>query len=221
MVSRASPGVEARRRVAQGEGVAERPARAVDELVADGADDRRLGHRSGHRHPAIGARRVRVPARPDDGVAAAEEEPVAGVLGRLGIVGRLGGVHEPVGQELPAAVVDLVDQLGAALGRVDGAEDEDVGLVLDHAVRVARRLGEVEDPLVARIGGVELALGGAGDPFIGAGAAELGPRRERFGRAEPQFGDAALGRARGDEGQARAGEQPVPHSDPPRLPPRS
>ena len=92
-----------RRLVERGDGVGEavgaaiaRAARADVELVADAAGDRvAVLHRCRKicAEPGIGARRARVPAGPDERIAAPEKKAEAGVLLGLRVVGagRIGG----------------------------------------------------------------------------------------------------------------------------------
>ena len=190
-------GVEARRGVAQPEGGDLGRARAAHQLVADGADDRLavlLRHRHMHGHAIVGARRVGVPARPHHGVAEAEQQRIAGVLDGARVIG-VGGrrVHQPMRQELAPAIVHLVEELVIAARRVGRAQNEDIGVVLDHAAGIARRLVEIDDDAVARIGGIELALGRADDALVGAGRAERGAVGEGLDLVDGERGDARLG----------------------------
>ena len=98
---------------------------------------------------------------------------------------------------LVAAIEHLVEQETIGPGGIGRTQDEDVDLVLDHPARVARRLVEIDDHLVLRRGGIELALGHALDPHIGADLAEGMPVGERLGRVYPDLGDAGLGGAEG------------------------
>ena len=189
-----------RRRITQlDDRAVRRAARGDLELLADAFDDGRavfLGHREFRREPGARPRSVRVPSRPYDRVAALECEIVAEFLDRLGIVGDglrdLRGVLQPVDQEFAAAVVDLVEQHAAALLRIRRPQDVDVGLILDHAARVARRFVEIDDALVLGRVRIEFAFGHTADTDVGADLAELMAIDERLGCIEPKLGDGGI-----------------------------
>jgi hypothetical protein len=86
-----------------------------------------------------------------------------------------------------------------------GRRDVEIRLVLDLAGGVARRLVDIHDRLVARVGGIELALERAFDALVGAGIAERGAVRERLDGREADLGDA--GRGGGGDEDERAGER--------------
>ena len=107
-----------------------------------------------------------------------------------------------------AAVVDVVEQRAVALGHVDGLEDVEVGGILDHAARVARRLVEIDDRGVERMRGIELAVEAADDLLVGADLAEGLPGRERLLPADLDPRHARIGqRHRRDQGETDISEQ--------------
>ena len=121
-------------------------------------------------------------SQPDQTIdpAAAHREAVADIGERLRIVHALRAVGDVAEQHLAAAIVDLVEDAAVALGRVLGPQHEEVGRVLDHAARVARRLVDQRDALVAGRIGIDLALGDADHLLIGADRAERGAVGQRL-----------------------------------------
>ncbi len=75
---------------------------------------------------------------------------------------------------------DFVEDAAVALGRVLGPQDEDVGRVLDLAVGVEWRLVDQGDALVARMLGIDFALGLGDHALVGADLAERRAIGERF-----------------------------------------
>jgi hypothetical protein len=80
------------------------------------------------------------------------------VLRGRGIVAAGGGVVEAGEDRLAATVAGLVEDRAVALGEIERLEDVEVGGVLDLPLRVARRLVEVDDGCVERVGGIERAM---------------------------------------------------------------
>jgi hypothetical protein len=107
---------------------------------------------------------VGLPAEPDQGVALPLQPAVAGVGHRVdrGRVAGNVGVEE-VHRTLVAAVEDVEQQDVVAAGRVGGADDVDVGDVLDHAAGVGRGEPDVLDGGAGRAPRVHLAVGAADD----------------------------------------------------------
>ena len=129
-----------------------------------------LGLRSVDAKQARGVGYVVLPAAPDDGVALAHQEAVAGVQGRVrSDVG--GAVDVAQGQGL-APVEDVEEQAAVALGRVVGAQDAEVGGELDESLLIAGRELDVGDGLVGRMHGVDGEVGDAIDLGVGANVAE-------------------------------------------------
>ena len=132
--------------------------------------------RKPRRHAVIGARRARIPARPDEAVAAPERKAEPGIRGRSSgrwlRPGRPGRIVEQVKIRFRAAVGHVVDEHAAGPARIGRPQDEEIGLVFDEAARVARRLVEIDDGLVLGRGRIELAFGDAADAQIGTGLAE-------------------------------------------------
>ena len=158
-------------------------------LVADAAHHRPAvfeRRRQPRGHAAVGARRRRVPARPDEAVAAPEGEAQAHILGGLGIVGVgiRSGFVEAAEDHLAAAIGHVIDQHAAARLAFDRAQDEEIGLVFDHAARVLRRLVEIGDAGVFRRRRIELALRCAPYPQIAAGLAKRMPAGKRLDRID-------------------------------------
>ena len=150
------------------------------ELVTDAAHHRLAVFecwRQPRRHSVIGARRPKIPARPDEAVAAPEGEAQSDILCRLGIVG-IGvarSVVEQVQDHLPTAIGHVIDEDAARSTRIYWPQDEEVGFVLHHPVRVSRRLVEIGDDAVLRGCRIDFALGDAFDSKIGAGFAKSLP----------------------------------------------
>ena len=151
-------------------------ARARDELVAHGLDDRRPSLMGGDRHgqaqPHVGTRRTGVPTRPHDGVAAMHREAVADIGHGLGVVHALRTVAEIAEQHLAAAIVDLVEDVPVAFGGILGPQDEDVGRVLDAAPGIERRVADQRDaPVVGKLR-IDLASGLADHTLVSSDFAE-------------------------------------------------
>ncbi len=91
------------------------------------------------------------------------------MLGGRGIVAAGAGVVEAGEDRLAAAVAGFVEDRAVALREIDGPEDIEVGRVFDLPLRIARRLVEIDDRCVERMGGVERAMIAADNLFIGAG----------------------------------------------------
>ena len=162
-------------------------ARARHELLAHGLDDRLAivgGERRGEGQPHVGARRIRVPARPHDGVALAQRKGIAEIGKGLGIVHALRAVGDVAEQHLATAVVHFVEDAAVAPGKVLRAQDEDVGRVLDLAAGVARRLVDQRDALVGGIGRIDFAACGRDHALIGADLAEGGAFGQRLDRLD-------------------------------------
>ncbi|WP_431310880.1 hypothetical protein [Methylorubrum aminovorans] len=155
------------------------------------------------------AQGIRLPAGPDKGVAPAQDEPGPGIRGGLRIVDGLHAlgrrIEDPVEEELAAPVQHLEQERSAAAGRILGPQDEQVGLVLDHAAGVAGRQGDVDDAGIGGIGRVELAAGRADDALVAAGRAELGAVGKRLDAGDLDAGDARLGR-RGPQSAAKCAD---------------
>ena len=101
-----------------------------------------------------------------------------------------------VEQHRPAAIRHVVPQEAARLRHVDRLGDDERRDVADLAVRVLAEL-DVLDDLVARIVGIELAEGAAGDLLVLAGVAVSGARRAFAERGrdrlvDDDFGDAGV-----------------------------
>src|SRR6516165_6115362 len=119
---------------------------------------------------------TRVPARPDEAVAAAEQKSGPGfshgpevVRGSRRIARR---VVEALKDPLGAAIGHVVDQHPAGSAWVRRPQDKEIRLVFDEAALVARRLVEVDDDPVLGRGGIELSLGHTPDAQVRPGFAE-------------------------------------------------
>ncbi len=108
---------------------------------------------------------------------------------------------------LPAAIGDVVEQLAAAARGSRRPEDVEIGLVLDAPRRVPRRLVEVDDYLVARVGRIELALERAAHALVGAGLAEARAAREALDGGDIDLRQARGGRRRGKTDRAQHAER--------------
>ncbi len=167
------------------------------EFLADAADDRLavLGRdREARGDAAVRLRSIGIPARPHDGVAAAEREAEAGIEDGAGIVVVRRGLVDARQQGFAAAIVHLVEDDAIAPAGIERTQNEEIGLVFDEAPRIARRLVEIDDRLVLRRLRIELALGGAAHALIGAGLAERLALRERLDGVDPDLGDAGVRR---------------------------
>ena len=97
------------------------------------------------------------------------DEAGAGILGRGGVVAVVAaGVVVLLESPEAAAVVDFEPQAMVALCEVDRLDDHEVGVVLDHAARVPRRIGDVDDDGVAGILGIDFAEGAAEELLLSA-----------------------------------------------------
>jgi hypothetical protein len=99
---------------------------------------------------------------------------------------------------LVAAVDDVEEQYAVALGAVGRPHDVDVGDVFDHAPGIARREADVLDAGIGGRARVDLAIGLAGQPLIGAGRAEARPGEGRLGLGDLDARDARLGGCGGE-----------------------
>jgi hypothetical protein len=112
---------------------------------------------------------VALPAGPDQGVAQAHQEAVAGVLG----LRHVGAAAIVEAQEAAVAPVgELVQEAAAAPGDVDGLDDIQRGGELDEAGGIARGQVEIDDRGQAGLGRVDREVGMAEQALIGAGLAE-------------------------------------------------
>ena len=148
--------------------------RVSDELLADAAAQRLAAlarlRQVGDDVAAAGDE-VALPAGPDDGVALAHEEAVAGV-GSLRQVGAA-AVVEAHGAAA-AAIGELVEEAAVAAAEVDRLEDVEVGGELDEAGGVARREVEVDDGGQAGRRRVDGEVDLADQALVGARIAEGG-----------------------------------------------
>ena len=155
-------------------------ARAGHPFLAHRLDDRLavVGRdRCGQAEALVGARRIGIPAGPDDRPAPAHREAVADIGHRPRIVHALRAVGDVAEQHLAAAIVDLVEDAPVALRGVLGPQHEEIRRVFDHAARIARRLVDQGDALVAGRVGIDLALGDADHALIGADRRRTARRR--------------------------------------------
>ncbi len=107
---------------------------------------------------------AKVPPGADDRVAQVHDEAVARVDCLRGVVAGRGVVQR--GHAHVAAIVEVEQQLVAALAEVDRLQDEDVHRVLDPAAGISRRVFEIGDERVVRIVGIEFAVGPAAKLFV-------------------------------------------------------
>ena len=210
-------GVPARCRICQ----RPRQSRIVvdDELLQRRPRDGRTVrvHRDRRRDPqprAVGRRR-RVPAARHERVAAAHQEPVAGVRRGRRIVAARARVVQLAQREHPPAVVELVEDAAVALRGVDRAQNEEIGSVLHHAAGVPRRQLDVGDDGVLRRLGIDLPEDAAEKLLVRPRVTEraaLESRRLHPFDVDPH--DAGLGRARngehGRQGRAENGSAETP-----------
>ncbi len=184
------------RRVAEPHDIAvARRARADVEFVADAAHHRPAAFDRGWeacRHAVVDPRRSRIPARPDEAPAAPEGKAETDILCHLRVVG-VGvapGFVEPAEDHLAAAIGHVIDEHPARGLRLGRPQDEEIGLVLDHAAGIPRRLVEIDDDPAGRCRRIDFALGNAGDPHIGSGRAKGLSLGEGFGRIHRDFGNS-------------------------------
>jgi len=184
--------VRARHLVRQLEGLESAAPRARNEFVDHQRHDRPAvvrRDRRGQAETEIGPRRIGIPARPDDGPAAAQRKAVAEVRHLLRIVDALRAVGDVAEQHLAAAIVDLVEDAAVATAWVLGPQDEEVGGILDLAALVERSLVDQRDLFVAARLGVDLALGDADHALIGPDVAECGAAGQRLDGLDVDRGD--------------------------------
>ena len=186
-------------------------------LVADEAADRLAvvrGDRGAEQEPAVAGQQFADPAAPDDRVAAAEQEAVAGVGSRRRVVAA-GGAVEHAQRQLVAAVVDVVEDGAVALGGVFRREEEDVRLELDLAFRVARRQVQIDDGLVARVLRIDGEAGDADELLVGAGVAERLAAGERFTAVDFEGFQLAVKWRRGQQHDEQRQPSTAKHDAPP------
>ena len=208
-------------RVAPHEGGAPRPL-PDDELRGDRAGDRRAGlgrDRQLDLQAAVARQHVPVPAAPQQAVALAEQEAVAGVVRRARIVapGRL--VEERERAEV-AAVVDLVEEAVVAAVEVLGPQQHEVAREGHQTAVVAGRQAEIDDRAHSP-GGPGRRRSAAGRRCARSGR----PRRTRRRRPKLTFDDLdaldrSLGRQRGchhHAGEQKCRSQPIERHTSPRA----
>ena len=177
---------DARGLVRQAERVMRAEPGAGDEFVADRPgqplDRGRVQPQSG------GARRGRIPARPQQREPEPQRQRVAQIGGGRGCVS--GGPGAEIGQHHDAAaVVHLVQQPPIAQGGILRPEQHEAGLVGHASLGVPRRLVQQRDAAIGRMRGIERARGHALHPFIGAGSTEQGALRQGFAPGDVDAGD--------------------------------
>ncbi len=140
-------------------------------LVGDEFGSNQTGHANGggkiDANRALSAR-IEFPSDLHDGVAAIQQKAVPDLA-----VGRFRGRTIEMRKRHAAASVHNVKQRDSVSARgIAGLQDHDIGGKLDLAGSVARRLIEVRNHLVTRIGGINDKVDLAGEPFVGAGRSE-------------------------------------------------
>src|SRR5262249_16955352 len=90
--------------------------------------------------------------------------------------------------------------------QIHGPEGVEVGGVLDLSLRIPRRLVEVDDRGVERMGGIERTVIAAHDLLIGAGRSERLAGREWLALADLDARDARFGSGRYRRGQKGEGD---------------
>ena len=175
-----------------------------DGFAVVGGDDRL------HAHAVIGARRIRIPTAPHDGVAHVKQQAVARVFQRARGVGVCWRgrtrIHQPPVDVFAAAVGHVIDQPVVSACRIHRTEHEKIRFVFDAACGVAWRFVEVDDDLVACIGGIEFALKGAAHALVGTATAEAGAVGERFDGDDIEFKDTGGCGIHGSMGNKQSGD---------------
>src|SRR5262245_45771613 len=144
------------------------------ELLAHAAAQRpavALGERQTSHDVVAAVDEVALPARPDQGVAQAHQEAVAGVLG-LRHVGAATVVEAR--EAAVTAVRELVQNTAMASGGLDWLDDVQRDGELDEAGGIARRQVEIDDRGQAGLARVDREVDIAEQALIGPGMAEGG-----------------------------------------------
>ena len=129
-------------------------------------------------------------------------------VGRLvGVVGAgLPDVVEQLRRELRAAVGNIDQQGAVGAQRIGRAQQHDIGRRLDPALRVARRLVDVGDDRVARVGRVDRNGGARRDLHIGTDAAEASALERRTALQHFEADHLRVGRQSKEEGREKRGD---------------
>ena len=95
---------------------------------------------------------------------------------------------------LVAAIDHVEEQHAVALLAVGRPQDLDIGRVLDHAARIARRERDVLDDGVLQIARIDLAMRAPEQALIGADRLEALAAEGRLDLGDLDAGDARVGR---------------------------
>ena len=88
-------------------------------------------------------------------------------------------IEEPQ-RQLAAAIVHVVKDRAVPFRWIDGSQQIDVGLELDLPGGVARGEIEIDDPLIPRMGRIDLVVREADDPLVRPDVAERLAAGERL-----------------------------------------
>ena len=149
-------------------GIAEQPGCLGDELLTDHAGDA-IDDREACGQTIVAGRHVALPPAPHQREAAAHQEAVAGVARMAALRRAVQSRHD----RLVAAVGHVVDQPAIAARNVNRLQNAELGLILDVAACIARRLVQIDDAGVQRMCWIELAERRAMQPFIGTDRTEF------------------------------------------------
>ena len=131
-----------------------------------------------------------LPPAPHHGVAQVQVESVADVFGRAGkhpVVGKKS--LDQVEGALRAAVHYIVEDRAVAARHVHGLENAKLCRVFNPALGVARRLVEVDDHRVVRVGRVEFRGESASHPFVPTRVTKLPAVEGEFHAVDDHAGD--------------------------------
>ena len=160
-----------------------------DELHPDWAGDRFAvfaRHRQVEQHASVAGQQIALPGGAHHGVSAPEEEPVARIFQRNGIVGRRGIVEE-LHRPQVASVAVIEEDAFVPARRIGRLQDDHVGNELNQTLGVGRCLIQVDDARLRRVRGIDCEMSAAGQALIGAGSAEFISVGERFALCNSQF----------------------------------
>ena len=149
-------------------GIAEQTGRLGDELLAHHAGDA-IDDREARGQTIVARRHVALPPAPHQREAVAHQEAVAGVARMAALRRAVQSRHD----RLVAAVGHVVHQPAIAARDIERLQDAELGLILDVAARIARRLVQIDDAGIQRMRGIQFAERRAVQPFIGTDRAEF------------------------------------------------
>ena len=122
---------------------------------------------------------IGLPSTPNDGVALAHEEPVAGIFEGTRIVSRR-GVVEKGDDPLATSIRGIVENLTVAPFHIHRFQNTEVAPVFDSASSVSRCFIQVDDDFIQAVFWIDLAINFADEFLVGTGNGEFIPLSERF-----------------------------------------